>query len=54
MTRSSCDFETVLRWQLEEYELVVGQSPAGKNVSTKAEDHVDIHRQATTSEDTAD
>jgi hypothetical protein len=30
------------------------QSPAGKNVSTEAEDIVGIRRQATTGEDTAD
>jgi hypothetical protein len=35
-------------------ELVVRQSPAGKNVSTEAEDIVGIHHQATTGEDTAD
>jgi hypothetical protein len=33
---------------------VVGQLPAGKNVSTEAEDIVEIHDQATTGEDTAD
>jgi hypothetical protein len=32
----------------------VGQSPAGKNVSTEAEDSVEIRHQATTGEDTAD
>jgi hypothetical protein len=32
-------------------ELVVGQSPAGKKVSTEAEDIVGISRQATTDED---
>jgi hypothetical protein len=31
-------------------ELVVGQSPAGKNVSTKAEDIVQVCHQATTGE----
>jgi hypothetical protein len=35
-------------------ELVVGQSPAGKNVSTEAEDIVGIRHQATTGEDIAD
>jgi hypothetical protein len=35
-------------------ELVVGQSPAGKNVSTEAEDIVENPHQATTGEDTAD
>jgi hypothetical protein len=35
-------------------ELVVGQSPAGKNMSTEAEDVVGIRHQATTGEDTAD
>jgi hypothetical protein len=34
-------------------ELVVGQSPAGNNLSTEAEDIVGIHHQATTDEDTA-
>jgi hypothetical protein len=34
-------------------EFVVGQSPAGKKVSTEAEDIVEIRHQATT-EDTAD
>jgi hypothetical protein len=35
-------------------ELVVGQSPAGENVSTEAENIVGICHEATTSEDTAD
>jgi hypothetical protein len=35
-------------------ELVVGQSPAGKNMSMDAEDTVGIHHQATTDENTAD
>jgi hypothetical protein len=35
-------------------ELVVGQSPAGKNVSTEADDIVRIRHQATTGEDTSD
>jgi hypothetical protein len=35
-------------------ELVVGQSPAGKNVSTEAEDIVRISHLATTGEDIAD
>jgi hypothetical protein len=34
-------------------ELVVRQSPADKNVSTEAEDIVEIRHQATTGEDTA-
>jgi hypothetical protein len=34
-------------------ELVVRQSPAGKNVSTEAEDVVGIRHQATTGEDIA-
>jgi hypothetical protein len=34
--------------------LVVGQSPAGRNVSTEAEDIVGIRHQATIGEDTAD
>jgi hypothetical protein len=34
--------------------LVVGQPPAGKNVSTEAEDIVGIRHQATTGKDTAD
>jgi hypothetical protein len=34
--------------------LVVTQSPANKNVSTEAEDIVEIRHQKTTSEDTAD
>jgi hypothetical protein len=34
-------------------ELFVRQSPAGKNVSTEAEDIVGIRRQPTTGEDTA-
>jgi hypothetical protein len=33
---------------------VVGQSPTGKHVSTKAEGTVGIRHQATTGEDTAD
>jgi hypothetical protein len=32
----------------------MGQSPAGKNVSTETEDIGGIHNQATTGEDTAD
>jgi hypothetical protein len=32
----------------------MGQSPAGKNVNTEAEDIVGIHHQAMTGEDTAD
>jgi hypothetical protein len=35
-------------------ELVVGQLPASKNVSTEAEDTFGICHQATTGEDTAD
>jgi hypothetical protein len=35
-------------------ELVVGQLPAGKNVSTEAENIVEIRHQATTGENTAD
>jgi hypothetical protein len=35
-------------------ELVVGQLPAGKNVSTEAEDIVKIRQHATTGENTAD
>jgi hypothetical protein len=35
-------------------ESIVGQSPAGKNVSTEAEDIVGIRHQAATGEDTAD
>jgi hypothetical protein len=35
-------------------ELVVGQSTVGKNVSTEAENIVEIPHQATTGEDTAD
>jgi hypothetical protein len=35
-------------------ELVVGQSPAGKNVSTEAGDIIIIHHQATSDEDIAD
>jgi hypothetical protein len=35
-------------------ELVVGESPAGKNVSTEAEDIVGIRHQAMAGEDTAD
>jgi hypothetical protein len=35
-------------------ELVVGQWPAGKNVSTEAEDIVGIRHQATSGEDTPD
>jgi hypothetical protein len=35
------------------YELVVRQSPAGKNVNTEAEDIVAIRPQAKTGEDTA-
>jgi hypothetical protein len=35
-------------------ELVVGQSAAGKNMSTEAEDIVEIRHQATAGEDTAD
>jgi hypothetical protein len=35
-------------------ELVVGQSPVGKNVATEIENIVGIHHQATTGEDTAD
>jgi hypothetical protein len=34
--------------------LVVGQSPAGKNVNTKAEDTVGIRHQAKAGEDAAD
>jgi hypothetical protein len=34
--------------------LVIRQSPAGKNVSAKAEDIVGIRRQSTTGEDTTD
>jgi hypothetical protein len=32
----------------------MGQSPAGKNVSTEAEDTVEIRYQSTTGKDTAD
>jgi hypothetical protein len=35
-------------------ELVVGQLPAGKNVSTEADDIVEICHQATTGEDISD
>jgi hypothetical protein len=35
-------------------QLVAGQSPAGKNVSTEAEDIVGIRHQAKTGEDTVD
>jgi hypothetical protein len=35
-------------------ECVMGQSPAGKNVRTEAEDVVGIRHQATTGEDAAD
>jgi hypothetical protein len=42
---------SVLRWSSG---LVVGQSPAGKNVSTEAEEIFGIRHQATTGEDTAD
>jgi hypothetical protein len=35
-------------------ELIVGQSPAGKNVSTEADDIVEICHQATTGEDISD
>jgi hypothetical protein len=35
-------------------ELIVGQSPAGKNVSTEAEDIVGIRQQATTGKDTVE
>jgi hypothetical protein len=37
-------------WSIE---LVVGQSPAGKNVSTEAEGIVRVRHQATTDEETA-
>jgi hypothetical protein len=37
---TSCDYERVLGWQLEEQELVLKQLRAGKNVSTEAEDIV--------------
>jgi hypothetical protein len=36
--RSSCDYERVFRRQLEEYELVVRESPASKDVNTEAEE----------------
>jgi hypothetical protein len=49
LTRSSCDYERVLRPQL-----LVGQSPASKDVSREAEDIVGICHKATTDEDTAD
>jgi hypothetical protein len=41
-------------WDLDSWsnELVVRQSPAGKNVSTEAEDIIGIRHQATTGEDT--
>jgi hypothetical protein len=35
-------------------ELVLGQSPVGKNVSTEAEDIVGIRQQTTTGNDTGD
>jgi hypothetical protein len=35
-------------------ELVVGESPARKNVSMEEEGIVEIHHKATTTEDTAD
>jgi hypothetical protein len=46
----------LLAWELVSWsnELVVGQLPASKNVSTKAEDIVEIRHQAATGEDTAD
>jgi hypothetical protein len=49
--------ESLLRWQSEEYELVVRQSLASKGINRKAgeaEDIVEIHHQAMTGEDTAD
>jgi hypothetical protein len=36
--RSSCDYEGVLKLQLEEQERVVRQSPASKDVNTGAEE----------------
>jgi hypothetical protein len=36
----SCDYESVFRWQLEEYELVVRQMPASKDVNTEAEEAI--------------
>jgi hypothetical protein len=38
MTRSSYRCKRVLRRQTEEYELVVRQSPANKDVNTEAEE----------------
>jgi hypothetical protein len=40
------------KWRINN--LLMGQSPAGKNVSLEAEDIVEIRRQATTGKDTAD
>jgi hypothetical protein len=45
--------ESQLRADSWSIELVVRQSPAGKNGSTEAEDIIGIHHQATTGEDTA-
>jgi hypothetical protein len=36
--RSSCNYERVLRRQLEEYDLVVRESPASKDVNTEAKE----------------
>jgi hypothetical protein len=51
-----CWMCTVLRagtiWTLNE--LAVGQSPGGRNVSTEADNIVEIRHQATTGEDTTD
>jgi hypothetical protein len=42
------------KWDSWNNELVMGQPPAGKIVSTVAKDMVGIHHQATIREDTAD
>jgi hypothetical protein len=44
----ACELKELIIWSSE---LVVGQLPAGKNVSTEAEDIVEIRDQATTGED---
>jgi hypothetical protein len=41
-------------WGSSSNELVVGQSPAGKIVSTEEKDIIEIRHQATTGETTAD
>jgi hypothetical protein len=35
---SSCDYQRVFRWRLEEQELVVRQLPASKDVNMEAEE----------------